>query len=285
MTETTVWIDPDGVQYTLEVDWSVSGRFMPKIEFESDGVPGQPGEFFRSVRHGTHEFLMPFDILGTSEADLRTNIRAIMKAMNPTRGFGKVRVTSPLGDQREINCHISSGLEGNEVLGDNSGFTWQRFPATFLAHDPYWYDVSPTADSFAVTSSMPTFFPFFPLKITSSEIAVDDSVTNDGDEAAWPIWTITGPGSVIVLSNFTTGKRLYFPLGALSTGQSITIDTRPGVKSVTYNDGSNAFSALSSDSSLWPLIVGTNTIRLEMSGAVAGVSKLDLLFSQRYLSP
>lgn len=285
MTETTQWIDPDGMMYTLDVDWSVAGRFMPKIEFEADGVPGQPGEFFRFVRHGTHEFLCPFDIQGVSEADLRANIRSMIAVMDPTRGIGRMRVTSPIGDQREISCQVASGLELQETLGSNSGPTWQRFPATFLAYDPYWYDTSPTTQTFTVDSSGAFFFPFFPLKITTSEIAVDSSVDNTGDVAAWPVWTITGPGSVIKLTNYTTNKDLNFPTGSLGVGQKIIVDTRPGIKSVVYDDGSNAFSALAGSSSLWPLVRGINTIRLEMTGAVAGQSSLTLLYSRRYLSP
>lgn len=285
MSEVTQWIDPDGAMYTLDVDWSVAGRFMPKIEFESDGVPGQPGEFFRFARHGSHEFLCPFDIQGTTEANLRANIRSMIGVMDPVRGRGRIRVTSPIGDQREINCLVASGLELQEILGSNSGPTWQRFPATFLAHDPYWYDVSPTTQTFTVDSSGAFFFPFFPLKITTSEIAVDSSVDNTGDVESWPVWTITGPGSVIKLLNYTTGKELYFPSGALAAGQQIIVDTRPGVKSVVYDDGSNAFSALSGSSSLWPLVRGLNTVRLEMTGAVAGQSSLTLLYSRRYLSP
>lgn len=283
MTETVQWVDPDGAMYTLDVDWSVAGRFMPKIIFESDAVPRQPGEFFRFVSHGTREFLCPFDVQGTSEADLRTNIRSMIAAMDPTRGTGKIRVTSPVGDQREINCHVSSGLDLQETLGDNSGPTWQRFPATFLAHDPYWYDTNTTTQTFTVGTGA-LFFPFFPLKLTASEIAVDSTVNNTGDVECWPVWQIVGPGSVVKLRNLTTGKDLYFPLVNLAAGTSIFIDTRPGYKTVNFHDGSNAYIWLSETSSLWPFVRGTNTIRLEMSGTTAS-SSLSLTYAKRYLSP
>jgi hypothetical protein len=285
VTETTVWIDPDGVSTTLEVNWDVSGRFMPPIRFVSEGVPGQPGEFFRDVSHGPRDFLMAVDLTAATEPALRTLMRSFVASMDPTRGSGKVRVTSPVGDQREIACWYSAGLEMEEKLGDNSGPTWQQVPLKMRAIDPYWYDVSAQSQSFATAVNTASFFPFFPLKLTSSEIAVDDEVTNDGDVASWPQWTITGPGSVIKLSNLTTGKYTYFPTGSLLSGQSIYIDTRPGVKSVTYDDGSNAYPAMSTGSSLWPLERGVNAIRLEMSGADNVLSELNLTYYRRYLSP
>lgn len=282
MTELTQWIDPDGAIYTLDVDWSVAGRFMPTIVFESDTVPRQPGAVFRYANHGTREFLCPFDVTGVSEADLRTKVRQMIAAMDPTRGTGKIRVTSPVGDQREINCHVASGLDLQETLGDISGPAWQRFPATFLAHDPYWYDTNATTQSFT-TSTGALFFPIFPLKITASEIAVDATVDNTGDVDAWPIWTVTGPGSVIKLWNLTSSRYIYFPV-TLAAGSSITVDTRPGVKSATYDDGTNAYPDMNELSSLWPLQRGVNTIRLEMSGVTAA-SALTLVYARRYLSP
>lgn len=284
MTETIEWIDPDGVSFTLNVDWAVAGRFMPKIEFQTEGAPGVSGEFLREVRHGPTEFTMPFDILGTSESDLRSNLREIIASLDPRRGDGTLRVTSPVGDVREIACHLASGGELNETLGQQSGFDWQRINATFVAFDPYWRDTSPISVPFEVTET-PNFFPILPINLVSSEIVVHDVISNTGDVEAWPIWTITGPGSVIKLTNSTTGKFLSIPTGSLSSGQTLTIDTTPGVKSVLYGDGTSAYNALTIDSSLWPIIRGTNNIVLEMSGVDATTSSLDLTYHRRYLSP
>lgn len=284
MTEVVQWIDPDGVATTLE-HMAFSNRFMPPIKFDADGVPGQPGEVFREALHGSREFGVVFDVLASGEANTRAAVRAMVTSLNPTRGAGRFRVTSPLGDQREIVCRYSSGAGLDEKVGEDSGPDWQRFPVTFIAHDPYWVDVSAQSVSFTIAVNTASFFPFFPLKITSSELAVDDEVTNDGDVASWPQWTITGPGSAIKLSNLTTGKFTYFPSGSLLAGQSIFIDTRPGVKSVTYDDGTNAYPAMSTGSSLWALETGVNSIRLEMSGADNALSELNLTYYRRYLSP
>lgn len=283
--EITEWIDPDGVATTLEVDWDVAGRFMPAVEFEADGVPGQPGAYFRDVQHGVREFMLAIDITGADDIGLRTNMRNLVARMDPTRGAGKIRVTSPLGDQREIVCRYVSGLGMTEKLGDASGETYQRAAVSFLAHDPYWYDVSPTSQTFAVDPLVPSFFPIFPLKLTASELAVEAAVDNTGDVETWPVWTVTGPGSVIVLRNLTTSKTISFSTGALTASETLVIDTRPGYKTVKLGDGTNMYPSLDTTSALWPLVRGTNTIRLEMSGVDNDVSSLNLSYWRRYLSP
>lgn len=283
--EITQWIDADGASTTLEVEWDVSGRFMPRVEFEADGVPGQPGAYFRDVTHGIREFMLAIHIPGSNDIDLRAQMRNMVARMDPTRGAGKIRVTSPAGDQREIVCRYSGGLEMAEKLGEASGERWQRAVVSFLAHDPYWYDVSPTSQTFAVDPLVPSFFPIFPLKLTASELAVDAAVDNTGDVETWPVWTVTGPGSVIVLRNLTTSKTISFSTGALTASETLVIDTRPGYKTVKLGDGTNMYPALDTTSALWPLVRGTNTIRLEMSGVDNDVSSLNLSYWRRYLSP
>lgn len=284
MTESTVWIDPDGVTWPLEVDWDVSGRFMPRVEYVADGVPGMPGEFFRDVRHGVREFMLSVDMTGATESVLRATLRSFVASMDPTRGAGRIRVTSPIADQREILCRYSAGLEMEERLGD-SGPTWQRVGIKFIAHDPYWSGVSPVSSPAWTVSDAPNFFPILPINLTASELVVDEIVTNDGDVDAWPVWTITGPGSLVKLVNNTTGQTTYFPAISIGVGETVTIDTRPGVKSVLLNNGTNLYPLLDPTSALWPLQRGTNSVRLEMSGIDSTASSLQVTYYQRYLSP
>lgn len=280
--EITVWEDPDGAVTTLDVDWDADGRYMPEVYFEEDETPGQDGSRNRSTRFKPHEFTLLLTVVGTDEPTLRTAVRNLVSAMNPKRGMGKIRVTSPLGDVREINCKAASGLGVTEKAGV-SGPTMQQIPVTFRAFDPLWRDASDTTDAFVINDPV-SFFPFFPLRLTNSQIAVDDTVNNTGDDDAWPVWTIVGPGSVIKLSNLTTGEVISLPTTTLGVGESIVIDS--GAKTATRQDGSNAFPALDIFvSTMWALQVGVNLIRLEMSAAVVGVSSLQVSYRKRYLSP
>jgi len=288
MTETVVWVDVDGGQTTLESEMgmaAVSKRFMPPAEISEDVVAGQPGTRIRSVRHGPRNMVIPFWFVGSSEADLRTQMRAMVDLMDPVRGEGKIRATSPLGDQREISCRVSDGLDVEEHLGEGTGAANQLVPVMFHAADPYWYDVTTiTPGDYQVTSS-PTFFPFFPIRVSASEIVVDTTITNDGSVETWPTWTVFGPGSGIALRNLTTGKNLLLSTMTLATGQYIEIDTRPGFKTVKRDDGTNLWSFVDFGSALWPLARGANRVRLEMSGTVPLTSRLRLSYKRRFLSP
>lgn len=282
--EVSQWIDPFGAVTTLDVDWEASGRFMPPTKIVTTGVPGQSGSRLREVRHGERQFKVRVILSSATEPLLRTAQRAMATSMNALNGEGIYRVQSPLGDVREIKCLLAAGFEVEEKPGE-SGPTMQKADLVFQAGDPYWRASSDTSQTFTIGVT-PTFFPIFPIRLTSSQIAVDTSVLNDGDVESWPVWQIAGPGSAITLRNLTTGKQLSLPTGALVAGQSLTIDTTPGVKSIRTDDGVSAWSVLDlSVSSLWSLAVGSNSIRLEMGGAIAGSSSLQLNFRKRYLTP
>jgi hypothetical protein len=288
MSETVTWIDPVGVSTTLNggadmfVEWDVSGRFAPPSRFDEEGIPESDGSRLRAVRHETRDFSMPVWVEAADQGSLRTAVRSLVSALNPKRGDGTIRVTSPLGDQREIVCRVVAGLEGAERIGDTTGVWMQMFPLVFRAHNPYWRDISDIGDTYTVGTPS-TFFPFFPLRLSNAQVFTDASPDNVGDVPAWPVWTLTGPGSTIYLRNLTTGYLLSLDT-VLGAGETVVVDTRPGAKTVTGGDGTNLFGDLSNDSYLWPLEPGVNSVRIEMSGATAA-SSVSLAFRPHYLSP
>lgn len=288
MAETVEWIDANGASTILQgvtsrhVAWNISGRFAPPVLFEEEGIPEQDGLRLRATRFGAREFTLPVWVKASTESELRTSLRALVKAMNPKRGNGKIRVTSPVGDQREIVCRVSDGLGAVERLGDTSTDLAQQLALVFRAHDPYWQAVSDITDTY-VAATAAKFFPFFPLRLSSSTVFADASPDNIGDVDAWPVWSITGPGSGIVLRNLTTGYSMTLST-SLGIGETLAIDTRPGVKTVARGDGTNLFTDLSTTSYLWPLAEGVNQVRAEMASATAA-STVTLAFRPRYLSP
>lgn len=288
--EVTWWVDADGGITVLPVEWKARGRFMPKVEITSDGVPGRAGEVPRSARHGVREMVLPLFWTSASDTVLRTELRGLVDKMNPanddgTPRFGRIRVQSVLGDVREVTCLYAGGLDLDEELDGSSGLDWQKIPLVFTAHDPYWYDASPVASPVWTVTDTPAFFPILPIYLTASELVVEEVVTNTGSVEAWPVWTIRGPGADIKLTNQTTRQYLQFRSSfSLGVGQYITIDTRPGVKAVALDDGTNLYDQLEAASSLWPLRKGDNAIRLEMS-AVSATSSLQVSYWRRYLAP
>lgn len=285
MAETMVWVEPDGTtrDLTAGVDTKVlSGRvgaFMPPVAFVEDTVPLQPGARLREVRFRPREVDLVMMAQAASASALRTLLRSSLHWFDPTRGEGTLRVQVDGGIERELRCRYAGGLELSESQREN-GRIWQKFVLTLRAVDPFWYGRNAIVATYLAATGG-SFFPILPLRLASSTIFADAIVTNAGDVEAWPVWTITGPGSGLVLSNQTTNKRLALTQ-ALLGGETVTIDTRPGQKTVRKNDGANLFGSLSSDSSLWSLQVGDNSIRVELSGSTTA-SSVVLSYYTRYL--
>jgi hypothetical protein len=293
MAETIVWVDPDGVSTTLHggsgmfAAWNVSGRFSPPTRFEEEGIPEGDGSRLRAVHHGPNDIVLPVWVQAATDAALRTSVRALVSSMNPKRGDGILRITSPLGDQREVVCRVVTGLEGAERIGDTTGDAAQLLPLVFRAHDPYWQDTSDTVSGpWTVGSSPGSFFPLFPLRLASSEVFAQVTVVNTGDEDAWPVWTVTGPGANPKLKNLTTGKTLDLASYTIAAGEVVTIDTRPtgaNRKTVQSSTTGNLYSKLTAVSALWSFVRGSNSVSIEM-GSATSASSVQVARRHRYLA-
>jgi phage-related protein len=279
------WVDANGLEYPISDNHLIitgpEGRFMPPISFTEEEVPFAAGTRLRNVKVGAREFDLSIYIDGVSEADARAKTRNLLRVFNPLVGDGKIKVAATDGTQREINCRYSSGLEISEKDSAKIG-NMQAVVLVFRAFDPYWYDSVTQVLTFN-TGQPATFFPFPPLRLSSSSVFADTSIDNTGDVEAYPEWIVTGPGNGIVLRNYTTGEMIELDV-TLGIGESVTIDTRPFVKTVTKNDGTNLFYTLSDASSLWTLQPGVNSVRLEMSDAT-DQSSIQLSYKNRYWGP
>lgn len=288
MAETLEFVNADGDSVTLsgltegyKALLGQAGYIMPSYSYIITSVPEKGESSIARTQATPREFDIPLLIKGSSRADYITKQRNLAAIFNPELGDGTLTFTRADASARELTCRYLSGLEGND-RSDN--VEWAKMVLTLVATDPFWYANSNTSSSYT-TGTVATFFPFFPLSLSNSAIFTTTTVNNDGDIKAWPRWTITGPGSGITIKNQTTDKKIEFDTTVLADGETIEIDTRPFVKTVEKNDGTNLFSDLkdSSTDELWPLEVGNNSIRVEINLADAN-SQVDLVYQKRYIS-
>ncbi|NUS82782.1 MAG: hypothetical protein HOY75_08510 [Streptomyces sp.] len=153
----------------------------------------------------------------------------------------------------------------------------------FLAHDPSFY-----ADEETVTElplgwltgggfAAPVVAPIY---VQDGTVAADRPgwVTNEGDADAWPILRITGPCSNVTITHVASGRALALPTLTLAAGRWVEIDTRPGYRTVTWDNGGNASTYLSPGSRIdlfslppgqsemrWTAFDNTNTARLRVT--------------------
>lgn len=288
-TESPVWRDPDGTSHALDgsngvlVTRGIEGRGMPPMQTVTDELAGLDGTRPRISRAHERDTILPVVVYG---ADNRDRVRTLASLFDPRRGDGRLQV-----DGRELICRYREGLGLDESDGglDADGSGWQRAVLVFVAHDPLWRDVDPTVELVNVEAN--TFLssgpddPWFPWQLVSSDAVGGFNVDNDGDDLAWPRWTIQGPGSgLLSLSNGTSGEKIEISSVSLAAGEQIAIDTRPGHKTVTGPGDTNLWPDLSDDSTLWPLERGSQTVTVTLEGAEAGVSNVRLEWRRKWLT-
>lgn len=290
------WVEPNGIVHPLDGSEGVllmegsRGRGLPPIELVQDPAPFAGGAVLRDtyVRPRPLTFDMWFG--GTSAAQFRAVLDAAYRWFDPTRGDGRFRNRKADGTTRELWCRRSGGLEGDEGKGK---VFFQVDSITLEAtEDPYVYDTDETTVLFQVEDALGFFdAPFFPIKLLTSTVLGAVILNNNGHAEAWPVWTITGPGTNPTFRNNTTGM-VTTVATSLVAGQQLIVDTRRAARrpkdsrgrplpAVRDNLGGNLRYLLSSQV-MWPLAVGSNSLQVEMSGATAD-SLVELTYVRRWL--
>ncbi len=300
MADSLTWIEPNGTQHDLtdpnSYFWTpgAQGMWMPTIQFQGQQIPLQPGEIPRLILAGPRDVLVPIMARSAiSRADLFNKLEQLASMFyttNPQKP-GILRRTTPNGHVRDLNCFYLDGAKGDESV-DNSGVGHMAMVINLHASDPFWYDSDYTQLTFTPTGIVDFFqVPIFPLHLSPDGESDAFTINNTGDEKAYPIWQIIGPCANPVFTNTfvaengaTLTKTLSLSI-SLSSGETLTVVTKPGSGSIKKQDGSNQFSALSDfTSSLWPLVPGNNSCGVALSSPGAG-TQVVLKYKQAYLTP
>lgn len=278
------WTSSKGVQiglsgqsfYTLLED--DAGWFMPGTNLVLDYYTTHA--IISRVRFEPRIITLPLRVTASAQVELDEAIDALCEAFNPLYGEGVLNVVKHDGETtREIKGVYWNGLEGLRSH-DKYFQTWYLTTVSLKCPNHEWYDPMPIQATYE--EGAPTnFFPIFPINLAAGAVFGDQQVNNPGSADAWPVWEIDGPATNPKVENLLTGKKIQLTL-TLLTGETLVIDTRPGVKTIKVG-GMNKFSTASADSSLWPLVPGTQTIKMTVTGA-SSTTEIRLSFNPRYLA-
>lgn len=189
---------------------------------------------------------------------------------------GYLIIQRPDGTSRQIAVYTTSGLNTPEVGIHNTSFA-----LTLQAPDPYWSDLTAQSMNFAISNAA-GILPLLPVRLASSSVTGNVTVTNNGTAIAYPTWIITGPGTP-TMQNLTTGRKwsLNAPVPA---GQVVQVATKPGTQ-MAYNvtSATNIWDSLvlSSLRDLWGLMGGPNQINIAMAGSTLATS-VNLSWTNRW---
>lgn len=265
-----VFVDPSGLETDLSdlvnfsTLWGVHGRGMPRFDFVEEELPGIDGADLRDVLVPPREITVPIFIEGDDAPDLTDVLRVFASRLNPLRGDGLLRTNRAELGERELVCRYAGGLELTESR-EESGKKWQRALLVFRASgDPFWRDVDDVVVPIPSGAAGGSFFPFFPLRLTSSSVYAEAEIDNEGDGIAWPVWTIVGPATGIMLENVLTGDVFESSI-ELASEEHVTIDTRPGRRGITDHTGANRYSTVTGHD-LWGFVPGSQNVRVQIAG-------------------
>lgn len=103
------------------------------------------------------------------------------------------------------------------------------------------------------------------------------SVLNGGSSSVSPVFTMTGPGIVYEIKNYTTDETLFFNL-TLNTGEVAILDLTPGKMKFYSNFRSNLLGTIlpGSDLATFRLAPGNNSISVFIAGSVTASTAITM---------
>jgi hypothetical protein len=269
--ETLTYVSADGQAVDLVVTRGATGRLMPPVDIWEDIVPLVDGSRYRGSRHAARDVILPIVTGGVRFG--RAELRRLASVLDPARGMGALR-SNPGG--RELSCVYRAGLES---LSEDFPH-WSRANLLFRATDPFWHDGVYQVRDFVPSEIVTEWFPIFPLSISPTNVFGEFSVNNNGDADAWPEVDVHGPGDDFRFTNMTTSRFLAIT-GNIPAGGVLRVTTEPGNRGVALGND-NWFSRLERGSSLWQLVPGFNTLRVQFR---TEASRVAIRWRLRYLAP
>ncbi|MER6102402.1 phage tail domain-containing protein [Streptomyces sp. NPDC001832] len=263
-----------------------SGLDLPPFAVHMDESPNLDGSMVRGARASARPVLLPIFVYGIDRKTLRQFKAKLANALNPKFGYSVLTFIEQDGVPRRLNCYYTGGMEGSEGVGA-SGFTWISYGIQLTAADPWFYGDTEVAANWSFGTDQPfladPFLPMTLLRGTTSTGAL--TIYNPGDIEAWPVWEITGPLKRFELTG-PDGTSFGIPVqpgevDAVPEGRTLTVDCRPGYKTVTDDEGKIYFPLLSANPSLWSVPPGISTANADLL-AGSGTSTVKMTLFPRY---
>jgi len=265
-----------------------TGLDLPPFAVHMDESPNLDGSMVRGARASARQVLLPIFIYGIDRRTLRQFKAKLANALNPKLGYSVLTFIEQDGELRRLKCYYVGGMEGSETVGA-SGFNWTSYGIQLTAADPYFYGETESAANWSFGTDQPFLSnPFLPLTLSAGTPSNGTlTIENPGDIEAWPVWEITGPLKRFAFTG-PDGTSWGIPdqpggVDALPVGRTLTVDCRPGFKTVTDETGKIYFPLLSPNPSLWSVPAGTSTAQADLL-AGSGSATVKMTLHPRYLT-
>ena len=229
------------------------------------------GAMHAGLRFPPREFFLPVRIRHQSILEQE---RAFFAGLDP-RACGRLRVTTPDAQWRELELRYDDGAEGEYDVDP----LVRRHTASGMrmtAEDPFWLG-EPVVAEFPYPTDTPAFFTGPPFRLAPSEVLGRSSLTNPGDVDAYAVWRIQGPCTGFSVG---IGDQVVTMTRTMTAAGYVEIDTNPAAKTIRSQTGTNLWSQ-AAEVSMAPLPPGEVEVTTAVLGAAAGTS-VTVSFTPRY---
>lgn len=249
---------------------SFEGFEYANVKASIDDVAGDYGGVYVNSKHGTRQFSIQGDLISDNVFELR---RTLLKALRQTGTIKLLKFTTY--DDLQLQCEA-------EITKLSNPYTHQihTFLIQFLAPD--WRFYSQELKTLNMTQTIlggGTSIPFtIPLDISEwTDSTVSHLLTNEGNEATDPVFTITGPGTGFTIENITTNKTLNLDT-TLIGGDEVVIDVKN--RTVIKNGTDNLYPDITGD--FWSIIPGDNDLRFYITSGSDENTNLNIAYRDAY---
>ncbi|WP_067967542.1 phage tail family protein [Nocardiopsis trehalosi] len=289
-----VWVGPDGAEFGLsdgDPYTSTTGRSgfgVVRPDHTVDRTMSGTA-LMRAIRVTPRVMRVPLVVAGRDPAAYLASWRALAASVRHQHGGqvqpGRIRVELPDGSWRQIDAYYQDGLGVAEDVLDDLVWSRQDHPSLeFYAPDPHFYGPA-VEQAWRIQVGGRRFYPLYPIRVNPSQLGGTATFVNHGDADAYPVWTVTGPGTPLV-TNLDTGESWGFS-EPLADGDVVTVDCRPpdiapdtGLTAVDQ-DGVDWWGRFAGWPELFRLQPGETRLQITMTGADAA-SQVALSYAPRY---
>ena len=290
--EVSLYREGGGESITLDPT-GTTGNPLVLIE-GSEGLGMAPAEWATSPRlagHGStvrggrlseRSIFVPFlvDAPTSQEYDmLMERLSRLVSPLDPARLMLRVQ---PYGREtyREIEVRYKGGLDSS---GGTYRGTWGTVGLELMANEALWSGSAETAMKQVAPGSKPFIsatVPFLPVTLSESVVAGQVVVEVRGDAPTWPRWTVTPPGSDLLISHINS-KSQFQLLGSLT--EPVVIDMGTGsLTSKSKPLGELWDQVPANRGALFELRPGRNVMNFSMVGATTA-SMVHMEYRPQYL--
>jgi hypothetical protein len=214
------------------VNQGVEGLHMPKFRQWTRQSPAVPGQTFTGMVAEPRDVVLPLLVFedGTSQQWIDRD-RAFWKSLHPGKEGTLTVSAAGVGTSRSLRLRLVPDAHSYPV--DPAFACWALYVVALVADQPFWTG-SPILANWNAAVEQEFYETTGPhlININSGHAAADATVSNPGDEDAWPVWTVIGPATT---AHVGVGDRIV-DAPAVAAGKALVIDTDPRVQTAIEYD-------------------------------------------------